>query len=509
MDNKIIVTNRTALSLKYGKKGLAQITKALAALKSADKQRGISSRVVYVDDQAYMKSLGGVAVVDVANPRQNKKAIDTLFKKLQPEYIMILGAPDVIPHQDLNNLAYSPGNDDDRYAWSDLPYACSAAYSRDPARFIGPTRVVGRLPDLVGATEPSYLLNLINTSIHYKNRTPEDYEHYFSLSTVSWKKSTQLSLTAIFGNNKLLRLSPSLGPKHPAKSLAARMHFINCHGGEASPEFQGQKYKSYPVALSTQSINGKIKEGTVAAIECCYGADLYNALTLGIDWPICQSYLAQGAYGYLGSTTIAYGPSDFNGLADIICQHFLLNILAGASLGRAALMARQQFIADTGQMDPFDLKTLAQFYLLGDPSIHPVKTAEKTSLTKSITTKVEQFSRAERRTKLQATGDFLIKTKPTASKAATTRLSHSTKISLTKIAKEAGLGDNQAFSSFKVRVPMATKQKQSGQAGVPTHYHIALSCPGRNHQHTIHCGLALVAKELNGNIVGYRIYQQR
>jgi hypothetical protein len=33
---------------------------------------------------------------------------------------------------------------------SDLPYACEAAFSRRPQDFLGPTRVVGRLPDLTG-----------------------------------------------------------------------------------------------------------------------------------------------------------------------------------------------------------------------------------------------------------------------------------------------------------------------------------------------------------------------
>ena len=108
-------------------------------------------------------------------------------------------------------------------------------------------------------------------------------------------------------------------------------------------------------------------EGTVAAVECCYGAELYDSITLEIDMPICQSYLRQGAYGYLGSTTIAYGPAKTNGAADFLCQYFLLNVLDGASIGRAALLARQQFVEHAAQMDPFDLKTLAQFCLLGDP----------------------------------------------------------------------------------------------------------------------------------------------
>jgi hypothetical protein len=510
MDSKIIVSNHSVLVSKYGTKGLAKITKALALLKKADSKRGIKSQVIYLDDKATMKKVGGIAVFDAASPKENKAAIDAIYKTLRPEYLLILGAADVIPHQNLDNLVFEPGADDDRFAWSDLPYACSAAYSRDPRRFIGPSRVVGRLPDLAGATEPSYLIGLLTVSASYQSRAPEAYESYFSLSTFVWKKSTQLSLNNIFGNNTKLRLSPATGPRHPAAQLGTRMHFINCHGGQASPEFQGQKGNSYPIALTTDALNGKIKEGTVAAVECCYGAELYEALTLGVDLPICQRYLEQGAYGYLGSTTIAYGPADFNGSADLICQNFLLNVLGGASLGRAVLMARQQYVADVGQMDPIDLKTLSQFYLLGDPSIHPVLKPKGISVKGIVAEESEQFSRAERRVKLQATGEFLEKTKPTVAKAPTkSKVSAATKTSLGKLAKLAGLAAKQPFQSFVVKIPAAAKSLKTKVVGTPTKYHLALGVPAKQSHDKVNRGVAVLAKELDGRIVGYRIYEQR
>jgi hypothetical protein len=40
---------------------------------------------------------------------------------------MILGAPDVVPHQDLTNPVFDPpDNDPDQFAYGDLPYACDA-----------------------------------------------------------------------------------------------------------------------------------------------------------------------------------------------------------------------------------------------------------------------------------------------------------------------------------------------------------------------------------------------
>ena len=119
------------------------------------------------------------------------------------------------------------------------------------------------------------------------------------------------------------------------------MHFINCHGGTASPEFYGQRGSSYPKSMTTKLTAGEILEGTVAAVECCYGVELYDAITLAIDLPICQSYLQQGGYGYFGRQ-----------LSPMVLQKemvllihlsvFFLNVSDGASIGHAALMARQQ-----------------------------------------------------------------------------------------------------------------------------------------------------------------------
>jgi len=78
-----------------------------------------------------------------------------------------------------------------------------------------------------------------------------------------------------------------------------------------------------------------------------------------------------GAIGFVGSTTTAYGPVTGNSGADLLTQYFLIDVLAGASLGRALLRARHKFVLGEKTEDPVNLKTLAQFLLLGDPSLQP------------------------------------------------------------------------------------------------------------------------------------------
>ena len=254
------------------------------------------------------------------------------------------------------------------------------------------------------------------------------------------------------------------------------------------------------------ALKGKIKRGTVVAVECCYGAQMYDSVTLSLPLPICQRYLIEGAYGYFGSSTIAYGPADGNGTADLITQYFLLAVLSGASLGRAALLARQRFIQQTAELDPMDLKTLGQFNLLGDPSVHPVKITSATNVPKDIDT--EQSSRLERRdrrAKMRAEGELLQRTKPTASRKTTkARKSPRVRRALANIAREAGIGKRKEFTAFNVTLPQERRSRASKAAPIASRYYVAVYRRNRNSR-----SVAAVAKEVSGRIVGYRIYTEK
>lgn len=229
-----------------------------------------------------------------------------------------------------------------------------------------------------------------------------------------WKKSTGLSLRNLFGSDQALETVPDKGPVWPDSSLSHRVHFINCHGSPADPKVYGQRGEEYPVAHQAKSIKGKISAGTVIAAECCYGAQLYDPADSDRQEGICVAYLRAGAYGFLGSSTIAYGPSSGNGQADFLCQYFIDAVLGGGSLGRALLEARQRFGSNYTHFDPADLKTMVQFYLLGDPSLQPVSPEmhafAATKAFKSVSGESAAGTRLLRREKLVRAGINLGKT---------------------------------------------------------------------------------------------------
>lgn len=378
--DKVIVSCAEALRRKYGAAGLAKIRVALEGTVRADAKRSLRTKVVFADRRDDMRAYGHV-IRDGATPRTMKAAVDAIYEVDRPDYVMILGAQDVVPFQHLSNpLWEKDGDDDDRTVESDLPYACDADASSDPNDFVGPTRVVGRLPDIVGASEPSYLLKLLRLAAHAKKRDASDYRQCFALSAQKWQDSTAMSVRAIYQHAGSLRTCPEEGPDWASRRLAPRVHFINCHGGKNETSYYGQprgRREVYPLAHQAAWLAGKIVDGAVLAAECCYGAQLYDPEETEGQPGIAYTYLREGAYGVFGSSTIAYGPYSSNDSADLITQMFLAQVLHGASLGRATLEAWQGFAGKWSHLNPEHLKTLAQFYLLGDPSLQPVAMASR------------------------------------------------------------------------------------------------------------------------------------
>ncbi|HEY5622249.1 MAG TPA: hypothetical protein VIV14_00715, partial [Gammaproteobacteria bacterium] len=314
---------------------------------------------------------GAPKIRDSDDAKQTKACVDALFDAIQPDYLMILGAPDVVCHQPLDNPIF---DDDDPDVPSDLPYACAASFSTDIADFVGPTRVVGRLPDVVGESDPAALLSALDTAIAWKRRSRNSYNSCCGISTDSWKGSTRKSTKKIFGSTKVKFISPPSGAPWSKTELGPRIHFINCHGLDFDTSFYGDDGAgAQPPAIDQADYVGRLREGTLMAAECCFGAMLYAAPLFSIQPGICNTAMVNGVYGFLGSTNVAYGPANSTGYADLVCSHFIINVRNGASIGRALLEARQTYASGEAPLDPVDLKTLAQFYLLGDPSIHPVK----------------------------------------------------------------------------------------------------------------------------------------
>ena len=421
--DKILVTHSGALRRKYGADGGDRVRDALDGLVAADSTRGIVNRVLDLDNYQSMKAVGATRVPDgdwVATLR----AADLACTRYAPAYVALVGATDAVPQARVDNPFAGLGDDLDPYVPSDLPFACDlpddgsgplsgldtgsgTGSLLDPADLLAMTRVVGRIPDLAGESDPALLLDLLATATSYTQRSAGSYQRVFALTAAAWHGSTTQSATLLPGPTPPVNDSPPATSGWNKSVLAPRVHLVNCHGADTAPDWFGQ-LPGGPVdtvALTPEDVEGRLTDGTVVAAECCFGAMHQVPSRQSGRRPMLAAYLHSGAYAAVGSSTTSYGPADGNGQADLICRFFLENVVAGFSNGRALLEARQRFVREGGALAPEDLKTLAQFDLLGDPSLHAVSLAAPKG--PAVTAAVTKSARHGRRVALAATGRAL------------------------------------------------------------------------------------------------------
>ncbi|PSL46649.1 hypothetical protein CLV51_103630 [Chitinophaga niastensis] len=509
LTTKLIITNKAALQKKYGDSHTA-ILDDLKALQAFDATRHLDSHIIFVDDAVQMQASQATPVTDPIDEAQNKKAVDDLYRFFSPGYMLLIGAQDIIPFQRLKNLL-SGNNDPDTLIPSDLPYACDTPYDTDPGKFIAPTRVTGRLPDVPGLTDTAYLHTLITDVMASKPSPQSDYQTYFSISTFDWQNSTQNSLQNIFGNNASLQLFPGDatldGTNWTAQQLQPKTHFINCHGAIYNPGYYGQKVADFPLALRSDALQAKITYGTIVAAECCYGGQLFDPQkNSGKHISVANSYLLNHALAFLGSSNIAYGPPTGQGLADLLTQFFVINVLNGASTGRALLEARQRFLHEMGPtLDPYELKTAAQFYLLGDPSWQPVINDKDPSSTGESEPFINTVQ--NRRDNLEARGkmldDFITIPHPSDGSHATDPALHTAMHSLLDEKNFAEKRDPKVFVNKKNN-HLAKEDTNASMPSVKFHVFSESSADGENPSTKV-----LVVKEKNNQILGYREYVSR
>jgi hypothetical protein len=387
---KVILSNRGALRKKYGDP-FPELDEALGDLAEADAVDGIETKILYLDDETTMRAHGAEPVTVPDREKQNKTAVDAVVASLKPDYILLLGATDVIPHQRLENPFEAP-SDPDYGVPSDLPYGCDGPYSGDITHFLTPKRVVGRLPDVRGRTgNRAYFLQVIRNSVAHRAPRPESvFRDCLAFCREDVAEYTRLIMETTFGSGEALQVvDQDANPHWSGEQMAKFVHYGNCHGMPFRPMFFGTGTDNVMMDLERLDAH-PLSPGMVAAYEACYGAQLYdpkNPRVPADGTGICSTYLQKGCVAYFGSSNTSFGskritpgnsvsPTDL-GNADLITQYFLKNLLSGCSTGQACLNARHDFVEEmtrrrTG-MTPTALKTLAQFNLLGDPSITPVE----------------------------------------------------------------------------------------------------------------------------------------
>ncbi|HRQ51842.1 MAG TPA: hypothetical protein PLR74_14945, partial [Agriterribacter sp.] len=171
--------------------------------------------------------------------------------------------------------------------------------------------------------------------------------------------------------------------------------------------------------------------------------------------------------------------------------------------GRALLQARQQFLSESGpHLDPYELKTVAQFYLLGDPSVLPV-------IDDSVKKVVSRNTVQNTRMKLFNKGCDLKKSLAPSHKEKTVAPSaHQKDINI--LLRETGFTAYHKKGVYKASIKTGSRsiaeKKLAPRTARFRTFVKAVSTPGSVGFNNIK---VLVVKESSEQLLGWRIYERR
>ena len=319
-----------ALRSKYGRDGVTRIKSALDRLVRADAVRGVTTRIVAIDDGRTARTLGIKAVSDPTDAKSAKLAVDAIDALWNPHYFVLVGSDDVIPTQPLKNPLYQPGPtalDSDLLVPSDLPYASDYEFTTQIAHYRGATRVVGRIADGHGSKSTAQLRRALGVAAGAVARPRKHYERPWVLTAADWNQSTRQTLDRVYGpGTEFMEVPPA--EKWRLGDTRRLMHIFNCHGVDSAPQLQGQKGWFRPIAMNSDVllVPGRLSEGTVVASECCYtGQMMAPDPKRGLAW--VDTYLRAGAYGFLGSSTEVWGGITTNQDADYLVRYYMTRFI--------------------------------------------------------------------------------------------------------------------------------------------------------------------------------------
>jgi hypothetical protein len=399
---KLSVTVKRTLERKYGRTKLKKIKTAIKAWRKADTKRGIHTVHVELDNSAMMKKHGVAPVLGTATASKIKRAIDALWKRLAPDYLVLFGGDDIVPMFVVAN-PFDPRGDSHSLpprqrekVPTDNPYASSLPFrSKRRSSYLVPDRVIGRIPDRVGDADPAWLVRYLRSAAKWEPKSVDSYMKTYAICSYRASGAAEKCMKYIARRDSKLLLSPPTKDnwRSAHRRLSARLHMIKCHGQAGDPKMYGEKSNDFPYAIKTETLRTYLKPATVVGTMCCYGAQIFSpaqavdatskavAKALRVKpkrggWPLASTYLRDGALGFIGPTVTAYSGDSEMMWADWIVAAYLNGVLGGASIGRAFLESKQDYLRwlnQQGQAPGVEEElTLIEYVLLGDPSITPV-----------------------------------------------------------------------------------------------------------------------------------------
>ena len=352
-----ILTSMAGLTAIYGADGAPTIQAKLAQLASAS---GAELHLL----AANANSSAGSPPLAPALYAELKQ----LRSGASPDSILIVGDQRVFPGFSLPNPVADRSIDPDLSVLSDNPYG--QFDWTQPQDAVLPPCAVGRIAAGVNESAAG-LCALLDSQINLR-QGHRMKSGYVEIVSRQWQDASNSVLSFTTPSSRVILSPDGRVTAANASSLDCKFLYCNLHGFLNASAWSGyDNGLSFPVpALTPDAFQSDFVGGTVVFTEACYGLAISGKSTGASN---ALSLIAAGAAAVVGATGLAFGTATAQPQnlidADVLARGFFNSAAsAGTSLGECLANARSALSGTSSRSDPFVVKTLLEFQLLGDPS---------------------------------------------------------------------------------------------------------------------------------------------
>lgn len=341
------------------------------------KSRGVNYCLLDIQNNAVQRADGSEvhSVVELL-----KKIINVV----RPKYLFILGNEEIVNVISWENKV--PRADID--VLSDLPYVTldtNSPFRGQRYDFINALHV-GRLPcysDETFEEFETYFKNATQFSGKAKRVVP------FGLSTATWDRVSNGIFSKVASGEVEVSPDIELDNVEDVIQPESNLLYFNLHGSNEDGNWYGQGDFGCISTFSPDKLDPLLGPYFIA-VEACYGARYTDSLNP--EESIVLKAVQNGCLAMLGSSKIAMGATnddenDSEFAADTMVGSYIKELASGNSAGEAfcaALQAvEQQGFANKNGCKIYNMLTVAEFSLYGDPSVRLLK-KETSILSKAI-----------------------------------------------------------------------------------------------------------------------------
>lgn len=364
----LIATVRAGIEREFGPDAYPAVADRLEQLLDRLAARAIEGHVAVLDDPVQL-ALAGLDALSSVSSGGTVRAVRAYAQRQDCDAVLLVGGHRILPMVEVLNPAVTPGYDPDRVVPTDLPYG---ADDDTPAAYVQCRRIVSRLPS-PRSGELDDLLALIDVV----GRAEPAKSGGTAVVSREWQEAGARVAARIPGSVRI-RVAPhyELDETH-RDDLVCRWLYVNLHGRPDHDEWQAfdESGPDFVKVMDPTSFSYPELAGSSMYCENCYGLKpLWNrsgetcidaAFRHGLRSVVGATGLAYGAYLTRGQG----GDPGFLENADFLASAFFDGVSEALGAGDAFREARDRLVARSGGLlNRYQLKTLLQFQLLGDPT---------------------------------------------------------------------------------------------------------------------------------------------